>query len=556
MVLQKSTETDGKDHIEELLLTQKLPSIKQTTDFINLLTYAEAFNESSEHLITKRGEMGDSLVFCLLQSYNKNFGTGGVHFKLTAEQMELRLTTFIALRKKCSIWPSSWNIDLRLYFAFLSATARHCTELLAISTEQLATATLVNAYLSVVTFGDKLKDMFAVYPPKQQQQQVELSYSEELLQILEAERVELTSRLKDQPAHVILTKPFGPAIDAYCPMQAFDVSEGWETQEVSVADGGRVKVFRNSVSMWERIKDSSRESLRLSAAVAETVAKGHIGTVRQYCDQLAAVADASAAMACVATNTAEYCGQMLQQYESYLFDQRARAQGAETTIAMFKDLIDSLIDTIVSFYSSQLQSCLEPAATHLCAVQASGGVSPYVAALEATLELPLTDLRANAAPKTRCRVAGKIAESVFNRLEQAVGTIGKLSEVGAQQLLVDLHAIEHLLRSLSPSGLATDPNIEYFVSKVRQCVYRIESILELYAMTLEQIKDEYWTLFPNEIAGRGVIIRLVFGLKGLNNDQAIALLNDMEIPAMLPPPPSTKSKTDFFSGFNHTFFHS
>ncbi|KAI9482202.1 Vacuolar protein sorting-associated protein 53 [Coemansia sp. RSA 989] len=228
--------------------------------------------------------------------------------------------------------------------------------------------------------------------------------------------------------------------------------------------------------------------------------------------------------ACMVANTADYCASAASQLEQKIAERVDAGLRDKVSFSSSRDAllgsVNASIGALVNGVESMCESALTTISDAACHVQAVGDQSAYVAQIASAVDTATVTVRQALSGARYFRsYCDKLAARIAARFTAAVAQCTRISEVGAEQLLLDAQALKSVLMRLPTTNSQADqpqqqPSAAY-ARIVAQGVGRAESLLKTVLVPSEPAEaliDRFLLLFPE--APREVF-RQVLRLKGV-----------------------------------------
>ncbi|KAJ2800051.1 Vacuolar protein sorting-associated protein 53 [Coemansia guatemalensis] len=265
-----------------------------------------------------------------------------------------------------------------------------------------------------------------------------------------------------------------------------------------------------SVAAGDALADLARGLARVLDTYAHVVLTPRLGRAAAGASSGATAALNGLAAAAAVANTADYCAAAAEQLERRLAERvDARVSFADSRDALLSAAaaaITALVDCAVAMVAPALAAL---PAQRWDAVHAVGDQSEYVAQAASAIDAAVAAARRHlVAPRHFRAFSDRLAARFAERLAAAVGACRRVSEVGAEQLLLDAQALRAVL--LAAPG-AVPPAYARIVARG---FGRVEALLKalLAPARPAALAERFVLLFP---AAPRDTFRLVLRLKGL-----------------------------------------
>ncbi|KAJ3206943.1 Vacuolar protein sorting-associated protein 53, partial [Dinochytrium kinnereticum] len=233
-------------------------------------------------------------------------------------------------------------------------------------------------------------------------------------------------------------------------------------------------------------------------------------------------------IACIVINTADYCSQTTAQLEEKLIDK-----------------IDEKYKGTVNF-NQEAEALLKPWG----ALESVGDQSEYVTQLGTQIiGLVTTFRKILSSPKYLRTFWDKFSEAFLTRYHNNIFRCKPISEVGAEQMLLDTHALKTILVQMTHAG--ADPSDRQppppaYLKLLGKGVLKVEQLLKVILRSHDPpstIVETYILLFPEGDAVQFQKILDVKGLKRAEQNSIVEVYNSRTGNTSAPATPSSQSKT-------------
>ncbi|KAJ2339379.1 Vacuolar protein sorting-associated protein 53, partial [Coemansia sp. RSA 2618] len=228
--------------------------------------------------------------------------------------------------------------------------------------------------------------------------------------------------------------------------------------------------------------------------------------------------------ACLVANTADYCASAAAQLEQKIVEKVDEPLGRRVTFAASRDALLGAINASINTLISGVEAMCAPAFSALAAapwhaVQTVGDQSEYVLLIASAVDAAVMAVRAAlSGPRYFRSFCDKLAARVSERYLAAIVQCGRISEVGAEQLLLDAQALKSVLLHVPAIGADGHPEPPPAYTRVVALgVGRIEALLKAILVPsdpADALVGRFLLLFP---AAPRDVFRQVLELKGIKH---------------------------------------
>ncbi|RKP36770.1 vacuolar protein sorting 53 [Dimargaris cristalligena] len=214
---------------------------------------------------------------------------------------------------------------------------------------------------------------------------------------------------------------------------------------------------------------------------------------------------------CLIINTADYCLSSTAQLEKKLVATIDPAMRDHIQLGPQRDAFFNTIHASIKSLIRGIESCCESAFSAMLKIpwgtlESVGDQSDYVTMVIATLRLCVGVIRRSLTNGRYIRTfCDKFVESFTGKYLTTLQRCRQISEVGAEQMLLDIQATKTILLEMPSMGMDNPPPPpSLFVKLVNKGVSRIEAILKAILAPQEPISamvDNFLLLFPDATLG-------------------------------------------------------
>jgi hypothetical protein len=208
-------------------------------------------------------------------------------------------------------------------------------------------------------------------------------------------------------------------------------------------------------------------------------------------------------------NTADYCQTTTSQLEDKLKEKIDVDLKDKISFAPEREAFMTLILTTIKVLVRGVENALEPAWASMqkinwAGVNGVGDQSHYISMMDAVLISLVPSIRNNLGQTKYFRTfCDKLTESIANRLLSTIYKLKHISEVGAEQLLLDVSALKKLLLNMPNVSMETPPAIpSIYIKLVTQRIAKSENLLKILMTPLQPLDglmDTYLILSGTDI---------------------------------------------------------
>ena len=233
---------------------------------------------------------------------------------------------------------------------------------------------------------------------------------------------------------------------------------------------------------------------------------------------------------CLVVNTAEWCAGTVtplgDSVRRMLADDtlKSRIDSDDSLTETFHALVTHALTTLVSGVETRTEVGARVAKTDWSRVESTGDSSEYVTHAQATFAAAVPTVRRTVRDDYFLFFCEKLAGSIAPSAHAAVFRCKKFSDHGAQQLLLDMHALKTILCELPAAGaLGKDekPRVvpASYARMVGREMQKVESLVKVILSPQEGLAETFRALVPT---GSGAEFKKVCELKGMAKKEAEA----------------------------------
>ena len=163
-------------------------------------------------------------------------------------------------------------------------------------------------------------------------------------------------------------------------------------------------------------------------------------------------------VACMCINTADYCAKLSSELETEVKANMSEEHAALIQFNPVRDIYQSLIPATSQLISKRLEVALQPAFTAMTRVnwgtiQFVGDQSEYINTIESILRQIVPTIRLSLISTGHQRfLLDKVVKFVCDKYMECIYKCKPISEIGAEQMLLDTHALKTVLVALPNAG--------------------------------------------------------------------------------------------------------
>ncbi|KAJ3393548.1 Vacuolar protein sorting-associated protein 53 [Entophlyctis sp. JEL0112] len=252
-------------------------------------------------------------------------------------------------------------------------------------------------------------------------------------------------------------------------------------------------------------------------------------------------------LACLVVNTADYCSQTAGQLEEKLIEKIDEKFKSNVSFAQEIESFMNVAGLAIKSLANMVEMNADPAFTVMLkrpwgTMDSVGDQSEYISLISTSVMNSVAFIRHYiTAPKYLRIFCDKFSESFLNKFYSSIFRCKPISEVGAEQLLLDTHSLKTVLiqmssttsapdrqASLSPTGTPDKtPPPPAFLKILARGVQKIEQLLKVVLRSHEPaagIVETYILLFAADGGGDSTMLQKILDLKGLKRGEQAPIL--------------------------------
>ncbi|KAJ2705155.1 Vacuolar protein sorting-associated protein 53, partial [Coemansia spiralis] len=325
----------------------------------------------------------------------------------------------------------------------------------------------------------------------------------------------------------------------------------FQQEPIAVDDDPSLSVLASSTDLLYQFRESLRQCASLSTGqamvdLAQVFAQclgGYARSVLQH--KLPTVAGTTATGAalgdikqvCLIISTADYCAAAAAQLEQKIVERVDRDLKARVSFAACREALLTSINGGIRALVAVVEAMCAPALAALAQepwhdVQMVGDQSAYVLLVASALTDATEAVRRGVSgPRYFRSYCDKFAARFAEAYAAAIAQCGRISEVGAEQLLLDAQALKSVLLAMPAIGADETPPPApppAFARIVAQSIGRVEALLKAILVPSEPadaLVDRFLLLFP---AAPRDVFRQVLALKGVRAAEHTAYIRVLQ----------------------------
>ncbi|KAJ2026027.1 Vacuolar protein sorting-associated protein 53, partial [Coemansia sp. S3946] len=409
-----------------------------------------------------------------------------------------------------AVFPEQWRVGEALSRRFSEATRDQLGEIMA-TREDISVEHLMSALADTLAFEAQCNKKFAIVAksPAGDQSSSELHVYED----------------SGEPA-VTFTGAISCAFEPYMSIfirgerAKFDeMIRKFQREPVSIDNDPSLSVLASSTDLLYQF----RESLRQCASLSTGQPMVDLSQVFSQClcnyardvlvHKLPRITSSSTTALddlkniCLIVNTADYCASVVGQLEQKVVEKVGSEFKDKVSFTACRDALLTSINTSIRALVAGVETMCEPAFAALTQVpwqslQMVGDQSGYVLLISSAMEACTETIRKSMSGSRYFRsYCDKFAARFSERYMSAINTCGQISEVGAEQLLLDAQALKSTLMGMPLMGADRDEiKVPVAYTKiVTQGVGQIEALLKAILAPSDPpdaLIDRFMLLFP------------------------------------------------------------
>ncbi|KAG0554133.1 hypothetical protein KC19_12G065500 [Ceratodon purpureus] len=470
-----------------------------------------------------------------------------------------------------SIFPPSWRVAHTLCMQFCKVTRAQLMEILDTAQPKPEVGTLLQALQRTLEFEEELAERFGGTEGKKQEEEsddegfdakdgeltasaIRKKYKKQLKLEADGEKKTNQDAANERAAAAFsfrgtISSCFEPHMSIYVEleeknlMEALDKliqEESWESEEgtqTHILSSGtqvfliikrslkRCSALTRNQTLFNLYKVFQRVLRAYAGKLVTRLPRGQPGLVTGTEGQVK-VSDKDERVICYIVNTAEYCHETaanMGENIAKLIDSRfSESIDMSEEQDEFSGVITKALTTLVLGLETRFENELaNMARLPWATLEGVGDQSDYVNGMSAILSSSVPVIAGLLSPLYFQYFMDKLAASFAPRFHNNIFKCKRISETGAQQMLLDTHAVKTLLLEVPSLGGQTSTPASYTKYVARE-MSKAEHLLKVMLSPMEAIADTYRALLPD---GSGADFQRILDLKGVKRSDSQPLLD-------------------------------
>ncbi|KAJ1646785.1 Vacuolar protein sorting-associated protein 53 [Coemansia asiatica] len=404
-----------------------------------------------------------------------------------------------------AVFPDSWRVSEQLSRRFAEATRDQLGELMA-TREAVGAEQLMAALADTLAFETQCNKKFGIVAAKGSDN----SDAPDKLSVYETSGEPTVSFVGS------ISCAFEPymAIFIRGEQQKFNgLITRFQAAPIAVDDDPSLSVLASSTDLLYQFRESLRQCASLSTGQAMfDLANVFSQSLSSYARNVLVHKQPSEPQlddlkhVCLIVNTADYCASVASQLETKIIERIDGAYKERVNFTASRESLLGAINTSIRVLVAGVEALCEPAFSALSQVpwqtlQAVGDQSAYVSMVSSAIETATECIRRNMSGTRYLRsYCDKLAVRISEKYMAAINKCGSISEVGAEQLLLDAQALKSILIAVPSMGAEEKIQAPAAYTRiVSQGVGKIEAVLKAILAPSdppEALVDRFLLLFP------------------------------------------------------------
>ncbi|CAJ0752502.1 8680_t:CDS:10 [Entrophospora sp. SA101] len=417
--------------------------------------------------------------------------------------------------KHANIFPQHWRLSEVLCGKFCDITKEDLAKILAKIGNELDVKTLLKNLQMTLEFENQLTKRFS---------------------FLDKPKLSKTSKAQssDNGQRYIFNKSISVSYEPYLGLYIESEDNSYITEPIP-DDDTSVSVLQSSIDLFIFYKESLENCSKLSTrkplydlftkfAKYLRVYANDVLIGRLPREEKRAMSKDELKLICYIINTADYCCVTTSQLEDKLIEKIEEFK-EKISLDAERDYFSHVVVTAIKTLIRGIELCYEPALVsmtkiHWGTLESVGDQSEYVTMFQTTLKSCVVSAHKDITnDKYYESFCDKFVESFVSKLISNLSKCKPISEVGAEQMLLDIHALKTTLLEMPTMGKENiPPPSSTFIRMVNKGIGKMEAILKV-ILTPHDPSDG---LIGNYF--------LLIGDKNLNNFQKILELKGIKKP--------------------------
>ncbi|KAJ2009809.1 Vacuolar protein sorting-associated protein 53 [Coemansia thaxteri] len=425
-----------------------------------------------------------------------------------------------------AVFPEQWRVGEVLSRRFAEATRDHLGEIMA-TNEDTSVEHLMTALVDTLAFEAQCDKKFAIVlrhgatgkeSPEPRLSTSSLSTTMHIYEDSSEPATTFTGTISCafEPYMSIFIRGENAKFD--------EMIRKFQREPLSIDNDPSLSVLASSTDLLYQFRESLRQCASLSTGqpmvdLSQVFSKCLCSYAREVLvHKLPRISGSSTAVLddlkhiCLIINTADYCASVVGQLEQKVVEKVEAEFKEKVSFATCREALLSSINTSIRALVAGVEVMCEPAFAALTQVpwqslQMVGDQSGYVLLVSSAMEASTETIRKSmSGPRYFRSYCDKFAARFAERYMAAINTCGQISEVGAEQLLLDAQALKSALLDIPLMGAERDeaekkkpPLPAAYTKIVTQGVGRIEALLKAILAPSDPpdaLVDRFVLLFP------------------------------------------------------------
>lgn len=224
---------------------------------------------------------------------------------------------------------------------------------------------------------------------------------------------------------------------------------------------------------------------------------------------------------CLIVNTAEYCnstvGPLGESMSKALEDNFKQKVDVEDVEDAFSTALAEALNKLIALVEGKSNVIPGMLRVNWGTLDVVGDQSEYVDIFERTIAQALPILRSSVSDIHYTFFCEKVASSIAPKLYIAIFKCKRFSDTGAQQLLLDMHAVKTILLSLPSEGAASATTS--YAKMIAREMGKVEALLKVILSPREGLAETFKALLP--FNANAVDFKAICELKGLKKSEIV-----------------------------------
>ncbi|KAJ3044469.1 Vacuolar protein sorting-associated protein 53 [Rhizophlyctis rosea] len=423
-------------------------------------------------------------------------------------------------------FPIEWKVAEAASEKFCQDTRKDLSEQLVKADHNMDVKVLLQAIQTTMDFEGKLHKRF---DPRDLEREKEMT------------EAELSQAPPTSKFYKIISSCFDPYLRHYIDSQDKALSEMLETYRSRSTASEEENVLASSTDLFYSYRQTLVFFAKLSTKKPFLDLCLLFGKwLRNYSDMLLsklptdekkAIGNEEIRSICLIINTADYCAATITQLEEKLVEKIDEEFKQSVNFTVDRDGFVNVSGTGIKALVRGIENSVEPAFTVMTKkvwgnVEAVGDQSDYVNTIATTLQFSVGAVKQHFANNKYFRTfCDKFSESFLNRYYNNIFKCKPISEVGAEQMLLDTHALKTILLQMANIGAepGTQPPSTY-LKLLNKGVTKVEQLLKVVLRPYEPVEgivETYLLLFHDYSVANFQKVLELKGLKRAENQVVI-----------------------------------